>query len=180
MWRRDCVIFTKVEKVLANRQITQSNLESCNHEKGDTRLFVYTWDADLNIMQKVTIIGEYNYIVVIALYIFSDLKLDQFWIEYGCRKNRRCLPIHNHVKLLGEEKCRALLYWNAPTGCDTASSFCGRGKKTGRDACRCFPEFTEWFLRYLYKIQLFFLNSLLRVTCCSCVTFLFFNYKIRV
>ena len=49
------------------------------------------------------IIGNYTDIVVIILYIFCDLKIDQLWIEYGCGKNRRWLPIHNYVKLLGEE-----------------------------------------------------------------------------
>lgn len=35
------VIFTKDEKVLPNRQINRSNLELCNHEEGDTQLFLY-------------------------------------------------------------------------------------------------------------------------------------------
>ena len=30
------VICIKYDKVLANRQITKSNLESCNHEEADT------------------------------------------------------------------------------------------------------------------------------------------------
>ena len=36
----DIVICTRDDKVLANRQITISNLEPCNHEKADSRLFV--------------------------------------------------------------------------------------------------------------------------------------------
>ena len=75
-------------------------------------------------MQKVVNIGKYTYIVVIALYIFCDLKVDQLWIEYGCGKNHRCLPIHNHVKLIGKEKCTVLLFWYTLTGCNTVSSFC--------------------------------------------------------
>ena len=52
--------------MLVNGQITKSNLEPCNHEEACTRLFVHAQDAALTIMQKV--------IVVIALYIFCDLK----------------------------------------------------------------------------------------------------------
>ena len=35
------VICTKDNKMLANRQITKSNLEPCNHEERDNRLFVH-------------------------------------------------------------------------------------------------------------------------------------------
>ena len=35
------VICTRDDKVLANRQITISNLEPCNHEKADSRLFAH-------------------------------------------------------------------------------------------------------------------------------------------
>ena len=103
-------------------------------------------------------------IVVITLHIFCDLKIEELWIEYGCVKNYWWLPIHNYVKLLGEDKWKALPFWYSLTGCDTVSSFCGRGKKTAWDARSCFPEVTQCFLRYLYIMQLFFLNSLLRVT----------------
>ena len=57
--------------MLVNGQITKSNLEPCNHEEACARLFVHAQDAALTIMQKV--------IVLIALYIFCDLK----WINLG-------------------------------------------------------------------------------------------------
>ena len=41
------VICTKDDKVLMNRQIIKSNLEPCNHEEADTRLFVHARDAAL-------------------------------------------------------------------------------------------------------------------------------------
>ena len=105
------VICTKDDKVLANRQITNSNLEPCNHEEADTRLFAHVRDAVLTNMQKLMIIGNDTDIVVIALYIFCDLKVDQLWIEYGCTRNRWCLPIHNYVNMSGEEKYRVLALW---------------------------------------------------------------------
>ena len=81
------VICTKDDKVLVNRQITKSNLEPCNHEEADTQLFVHAHDVALTNMQKVMTIGNDIHIVVTALYIFCDLKIDQLWIEYGCGKN---------------------------------------------------------------------------------------------
>ena len=71
------VICTKDDKELANRKITGSNLEPCNHEEADTRLFVHAQDAALTNMQNVIIIGNDTDIVVIALYIFCDLKIEQ-------------------------------------------------------------------------------------------------------
>ena len=62
--------------------------------------------------------------MVVALHTFFDLNVDQLWTEYGCGKNRWCLPIHNHVKLIGKEKCTVLLFWYTLTGCNTVSSFC--------------------------------------------------------
>ena len=83
--------------MLANKQIIKLNLEPCNHEEADTQLIVHAQDAALNNIQKVRIIGNDTDIVVIGLYIFCDLKVDRLWVEYGCGKNRRRLPIHNHL-----------------------------------------------------------------------------------
>ena len=123
------VFCTNDGKVLANRQITKSNLEPCSHEEANTRLFAHAQNAALTNMQKVMIRGDDTGIVVIALHIFCDLKIEQLWIEYGCGKNHQWLPIHNYVKFLGEDKCRVLSFWYTLTGWNTVSSFCGRGKK---------------------------------------------------
>ena len=52
------VICTNDDKVLANRKITKSNLEPCNHKEADTQLFIYAPDAALTNIQKVMIIGN--------------------------------------------------------------------------------------------------------------------------
>ena len=93
------LICTKDDKVLANSQITKSNLEPCNHEKVYTRLSVHAQYAALTNMQKVMIIRSDTGIVVIALCIFWAFKIGQLWIKYGCGKNHWWLPIHNYVKL---------------------------------------------------------------------------------
>ena len=100
--------------MLANRQITKSNLEPYNHEERDTRLFVHVPDAALTNIQKVTIIENDTDIVVIALYNF----------EYGCGKNRRWLPIHNYVK--------ALQFWYASQGAKLFHHFVEEEKRLHR------------------------------------------------
>ena len=49
-------------------------------------------------------------VVVIALYTFLDLDLEELWIEYGRGKDRKWLPVHAYTKALGEEICRAVLF----------------------------------------------------------------------
>ena len=68
------------------------------------------------------------------------------WIEFGTGKDRRWLPIHDYANALEERVCSGLLFWYAFTGCDTASSFCGRGKLTAWDVWKAFPEVTETFV----------------------------------
>ena len=62
----------------------------------------------------------------------------------------RFLPIHEYAKILGEEVCRGLPLWFAFTGCDTVSTFSGRGKKTAWNAWKSFRDVTQAFVRYIF------------------------------
>ena len=50
-------------------------------------------------------------VVVIALYAFWDLDLEELWIEFDRGKNRKSLPVHAYAKALGKEICSAVLFW---------------------------------------------------------------------
>lgn len=71
----------------------------------------------------------------------------KLWIEFGAGKHQRWLPIHDYARLLGREKCTALPFWFVVTGCDTVSSFGGRGKKTAWKIWTSYPEVTTTFKR---------------------------------
>ena len=86
-------------------------------------------------------------VVVIALFHFYDLDLEELRIEIGVGQHKRWLPIHIYANRLGEEICRALPFWFAVTGCDTVSMFAGRGKKTTWKVWEIFPEVTQSFVR---------------------------------
>ena len=79
-------------------------------------------------------------VVLIDLCAFLSLDVEQLWVEFGAGQHRRWLAIHKHARLLGEETCRALLFWHALTGCDTVSHFAGHGKKTAWATWAIFPE----------------------------------------
>ncbi len=124
------IVSTVMDGVLTNgfdRII--DDLSPCNHEEADTRLFLHAKHCSQDGNSKVLIKTVDTDVVIIAIAKFSSLALDELWIELGAGKNRRWIPIHRIVETLGEEKCSALLYWYAFTGCDTVSSFARKGKQ---------------------------------------------------
>ena len=125
---------------------------TCNHEEADTRLFLHAKDASNKGIKKVTIVTVDTDVVIIALYHYFDINLEELWIEIGVGKNKRWLLIHQYAKNLGESICRALPFWFTFTGCDTVSSFSGRGKKTAWNTWQSYPEITEAFVRFVLTI----------------------------
>ena len=142
------IIATVNEKVIFNGfDIDFENIMPCNQEEADTRLILHVFDGCRKGYKKLTIVGSDTDIVVIALYHFYDLDVNELWIEYGVSKNKRWLPIHEYAKCLGEEICRALPFWYVITGCDTVSAFSGRGKKTAWDIWGISEEATRNFIK---------------------------------
>ena len=98
-------------------------------------------------LKKLLIVTVDTDVVVIALYAFWHLELEELWIEFGRKKDRKWLPVHAYAKALGEEICRAVLFWYAFTGCDTVSQFLGKGKKTAWNTWGRFMKAAETSLR---------------------------------
>ena len=71
-------------------------------------------------------------VVVLAVYMFAKLtpSLTALWVAFGTGKNYRLIPDHRISTAIGHMKCLAIPIFHAFTGCDTVSSFSGRGKKT--------------------------------------------------
>lgn len=68
-------------------------------------------------------------VIANAIALYNALDLDELWREFGTGINQRWLPIHEYSSNIGKDMCDALPVWFAFTGCDTVSSFCGRGKR---------------------------------------------------
>ena len=51
--------------------------------------------------KKLCVVSTYSDVVVIALYAFWYLDIDELWIEFGADKDRRWLPIHTYAHILG-------------------------------------------------------------------------------
>ena len=95
-----------------------------NHEEADTRMILHALNASQNGMNKVD-----TDVVVIALGMFSRLRLTHLWISFGTGKNHRILPIHSIYNSIGPAKCSGLLFFHAFMGCDQVSFFNGKEKK---------------------------------------------------
>ena len=68
-------------------------------------------------------------VVVLAVSFFSRMNLEEMWIAFGTGKNVCFIAIHEIVSSLSATTFSGLLAFHAFTGCDTVSSFSGRGKQ---------------------------------------------------
>lgn len=122
-------------------------MDACNHEEGDTWLFVHVRDAVENNAKNIRIRTFGTDVVVIAIAQFSALSLIQpelnVWIAFGMRKHFRYLSVNSIHEGLGERKAKALPFFRAFTGSDTTSAFQGRENKTAWDAWNAYSEATD-------------------------------------
>lgn len=70
-------------------------------------------------------------VVIICIGMTQKLNINELWIiAFGTGTSSRYLAVHEIASRLGPEKARSLPVFHAFTGCDTASCFSGKGKKT--------------------------------------------------
>ena len=141
------IVATVLERVLTNFTMDTSGLEPCNHEEAETRLLLHVYRGSLQGMKKVSIVTVDTDVVIIALYHFSSLNIDELWVEFGAGQFRRFLPVHTYAIMLKEVACCGLPFWFTITGYDTVSMFGGRGKKTAWKVWCSYPEAMETLAR---------------------------------
>ena len=141
------VISTLFEDVICRQERNTDGLAPCSHEEADSRIMLHVADAAKNYT-SVTIRSVDSDVVVLAVYAFAQLRtsLNELWVAFGTGKNYHMISVHGIYAALGVEKCLALPMFHAFTGCDTVSSFSGKGKKTAWETWNVFPEVTNTFL----------------------------------
>ena len=122
-----------------------SSLAPCTHEEADTRMFLHAIDAANKGHRRLMLRTVDTDVVVLAVSTVVLLDNTELWIAYGTGKHLRYIPAHHIATSLGAEKARALPMFHAFTGCDTVSSFAGRGKKTAFDTWKSFDAVTSVF-----------------------------------
>lgn len=142
------VVITSGSSVIIKGSIR--SMESCNHEEADTRLMVHLLDAILNGYHKVLIRTVDTDVVVIVIGRFSYFKSIcqdiNIWIAFGVGKHFSYIHINAVYEDLGGERSLALPVFHSFTGCDTTSTFYGRGKKSMWEAWKCFNDVTQAFV----------------------------------
>lgn len=132
--------------VLCNlSDVNVSNLVPCSHEEADTRIFLHVADAVQKGYRKSYVRTVDTDVVVLAIATFNQIKPDELWIALGTGSNFRYIPIHELISSIDSRICVALPVFHALTGCDTVSSFGGRGKKTAWSTWKSFPAVTKAF-----------------------------------
>ena len=81
-------------------------------------------------------------VLVLAVSSVVLLENTELWVAFGTGKHLRYIPAHDIATILGGEKAHALPMFHPFTGCNTVSSFAGRGKKTAFDIWKSINEVT--------------------------------------
>ncbi|XP_078356726.1 uncharacterized protein LOC144641563 [Oculina patagonica] len=141
------VYITSGENVISS--CPRQQMQSCNHEEADTRILVHVKDALAKGGRSVLVRTVDTDVVVILIAQFHMLSStwpgSTFWVTFGMGKTFQLLSVNSICDYLGEEKCRALPFSHAFTGCDTTSAFLGKGKKSAWEACNCVPRGNRGF-----------------------------------
>ena len=90
----------------------------CQQEEADTRMMLHLQHAAEQRHCKAYIRIVDTDVVVQTIYHFNQLNMSEIWIGFGSGKTFRVIPIHRACQHLGPQRCDALLFFHAFTGCD--------------------------------------------------------------
>ena len=94
---------------------------------------------------KVSIRTVDTDVVVLAITSAQRLGITELWVAFGAGKHFRFLPIHKLANALGPQRCIALPFFHALTGCDTVSFFGGKSKRSSWNTWKLYDSVTPAF-----------------------------------
>ena len=103
-----------------------------NQEEADTRMFLHALHASDAAHQQILIKSSDTDVEVLVCYFGEYISADIFLLS-GTKSRARVINVAQVCEQLGVEVCRALPELHALTGCDTVSSFAGKGRKAALD-----------------------------------------------
>ena len=101
----------------------------CNHEEADTRMLLHAIDCHKDGFQQIIINSSDTDVLVISLFMAKKHNLPQLYLLTGVGKKKRITNVSAMVTQ-HEPFCSAVIGFHAFTGCDSVSSFSGKGKVT--------------------------------------------------
>ena len=124
------IVSTHRTDVFCTQPRDVAGLAPCTHEEADTRILLHVEDAVKQGYTKVSVRTVDTDVVVLAVTAAQRLNIDELRVAFATGRSFRFLAAHEIANTLGPNRCRALPFFHAFTGCDTVSSFGGWGKKT--------------------------------------------------
>ena len=131
-------------------KLSQTHVQSfeelkCMHEEADTLLIFHAAHASQEGYQNVVLVSEDTDVMIIALPLAKQINMLQ---KRGNQNLTRLVNLTKIAEVLLVHECEALVGLYAFTGCDTISSFAGKGKllalrlmRKNEKYIRCFAEF---------------------------------------
>jgi len=96
-------------------------------EEADTRLLFHAAHAASNGYHAIKVVSDDTDVLVLFV-AFSNEIPSRIYIKSGTKNRVKYVEVQNIVTLLGERNAKALIGLHALTGCDSVSSFAGKGK----------------------------------------------------
>ena len=114
---------------------TERSMTDCNHEEADTRIVVHVVHAiqgpNVSSVLVRTVDTDVVVILVGKLNLFRDINPGvNLWVAFRMGRNFSLISINSIGDFLGEARSVFLPVFHALTGCDTTSTFYGKGKKS--------------------------------------------------
>ena len=103
-----------------------------NQEEADTRMFLHAAHASDDGHQQIIIKSSDTDVEVLSCYLNEHIQAE-VTLLCATQKRSRAVSVSQICQTLGTEVCRILPSLHAMTGCDSVSSFAGKGKKSALD-----------------------------------------------
>ena len=123
-----------------------SDLQGCTQEEADTKMFLHSEYAANHGASDAIICSSDTDVVVIAVSLVQRICLEKLWIAFGRGKDLRWIPIHEIASAMGP-KSSGLPFFHAFSGCDTVSSFHGKGKRSAWQTWDMFEKVSPVFTK---------------------------------
>jgi len=131
------LLSTQGENIITAGDYELGDIESIQlytHEEADTRILLHVAHCAKRGIMKVAIRTVDADVVIISVGHFFDLHIEELWISFGVGNQFNHIPVHAIANSLQAEKSKAMMMFHAISGCDTISSFLGKGKKSAWSA----------------------------------------------
>ena len=118
---------------ISSQSVAEVQELATEQEEADTRVFLHALHAAKSHIGTVVVKADDTDIAVIGLRLVPQFSLygANIYIKVGTQNRIKHFNLTEMHAKLGTPICNALLGFHALTGCDSVSSFCGKGKKEG-------------------------------------------------